>query len=119
MVYHITAKHCKLSKSANRYFEKWADKVTHWLPSRWHDTIKLSYFIAWHQNGHYYDGSLALSLPRQSLFTHFQARSMYDAVKKSFSHIIRMLSHYKGRHFSNHSKYPREELPVKYLRIYR
>lgn len=105
MVYHITTKHCKLSKSANRYFEKWADKLSQWLPSNWHDTIKLSYFIAWHQHGHYYDGSIALKLPQKSLFAHFRARSIHDAVKKGFSHIMRMLSRYKGMHFPSHSKY--------------
>lgn len=105
MVYHIILKHCRLSQNAKRYFEKWADKLTHWLPSNWHDTVKLFYFISWHQHGHYYDGSLALKLPQKSLFAHFRAKSMYDAVKKGSSHIIRMLSKYKRKHLGSHSKY--------------
>ncbi|OGH20760.1 MAG: hypothetical protein A3D74_05545 [Candidatus Levybacteria bacterium RIFCSPHIGHO2_02_FULL_37_13] len=118
MHYTITTKDCSLSEGLEKYLQVHIEKLAKFLPKFDRDLPLLDIIVRKHKkkslkkagkkhidNPVYYDGTLKLILPKKPLVVKILGKTIEEATNLGFSHLLKELETYKGKHMSSDSEY--------------
>lgn len=127
MIFKLTTKGFKVSKSTYEYISQHFDKIIQSLPNIEEDLIVFRLVLKkdtdryhpsrTHTHPHkdyshikpalaHYDGSITFRLDKKQLYVHFKGQGVDECIDSGFRLIFRELEKFKDLHFSSESEYP-------------
>ncbi|OGD86355.1 hypothetical protein A2870_00560 [Candidatus Curtissbacteria bacterium RIFCSPHIGHO2_01_FULL_41_11] len=105
----VTTKHYQVSSSLWEAIERNVEKLKYRLPHLNPNLGLIKLVIKRNKRRNYFDGSVSLSVPKKHLYAHFIGFYPEEEVKNAFERLFKELCTYKGKHFTNDSRYFRHD----------
>lgn len=127
MIFKLTARGCRISKTSERHIRQHLKKISQSLPNIEEDLVVLRMMIKRnidryhpprvHPHLHktysdskpalaYFEGAINFRLTKKRLYVHFKGQTIDECIDHGFSLIFRELEKFKDLHFIDESEYP-------------